>query len=134
MTRAMPHIDLEDMTKADLIRELRKLRGSKMAMIFQDPVTSLNPVFTIGHQVAEALRVHHSDLNRHDANARAVQLLGRVGIPEPERRASDYPHQSADWPFSWKTIQTSFSGISPDERDLILAGNACRLYGFTSPA
>ena len=74
-------------------RELRKLRGSKLAMIFQDPVTSLNPVFTIGHQVAEAVRVHHPDVHRQAARARAVDLLRRVGIPEPERRANDYAHQ-----------------------------------------
>ncbi len=74
-------------------RELRKLRGSKLAMIFQDPVTSLNPVFTIGNQVAEAVRVHHSEVSRSAARTRAVELLRRVGIPEPERRADDYPHQ-----------------------------------------
>ncbi len=74
-------------------RELRKLRGSKLAMIFQDPVTSLNPVFTIGHQVAEAIRVHHSKLSRQETAKRAVELLARVGIPEPDRRAHDYPHQ-----------------------------------------
>jgi peptide/nickel transport system ATP-binding protein len=74
-------------------RELRKLRGSKLAMIFQDPVTSLNPVFTIGHQVAEAVRVHHPEVNRQAARIRAVELLRRVGIPEPDRRANDYPHQ-----------------------------------------
>ena len=74
-------------------RELRKLRGSKLAMIFQDPVTSLNPVFSIGHQVAEAVRVHHHDIGRQAARAKAVDLLRRVGIPEPDRRANDYPHQ-----------------------------------------
>src|SRR5438270_601271 len=74
-------------------RELRKLRGSKLAMIFQDPVTSLNPVFSIGHQVAEAVRVHHPKLSRHDTTKKAVELLARVGIPEPDKRAHDYPHQ-----------------------------------------
>src|SRR5262245_64950929 len=58
-------------------RELRKLRGSKLAMIFQDPVTSLNPVFTIGHQVAEAVRVHHPEVKREAARSRAVELLRR---------------------------------------------------------
>ncbi|MFN2504879.1 MAG: ABC transporter ATP-binding protein [Acidimicrobiales bacterium] len=74
-------------------RELRKIRGARMAMIFQDPVTSLNPVFTVGHQVAEAVRVHHPELGRREALRRAVELLARVGIPEPDRRADDYPHQ-----------------------------------------
>src|SRR5438270_7702103 len=74
-------------------RELRKLRGSKLAMIFQDPVTSLNPVFSIGNQVAEAVRVHHPKLSRHDTTKKAVELLARVGIPEPDKRAHDYPHQ-----------------------------------------
>jgi oligopeptide/dipeptide ABC transporter ATP-binding protein len=74
-------------------REMRKLRGSGMAMIFQDPVTSLNPVFTIGHQVAEAVRVHHPEIGRQQAAKRAVELLARVGIPEADRRANDYPHQ-----------------------------------------
>jgi oligopeptide/dipeptide ABC transporter ATP-binding protein len=73
--------------------ELRKLRGAQMAMIFQDPVTSLNPVFTIGHQIAEAIRVHHPEVSRKEAERRAAQLLGQVGIPEPEERARDYPHQ-----------------------------------------
>jgi len=74
-------------------RELRKLRGSKLAMIFQDPVTSLNPVFSIGNQVAEAVRVHHPKLSRHATTKKAVELLARVGIPEPDKRAHDYPHQ-----------------------------------------
>ena len=74
-------------------REMRKIRGSGIAMIFQDPVTSLNPVFTVGHQIAEAVKVHHPELSRHETARRAVELLRRVGIPEPDRRAADYPHQ-----------------------------------------
>jgi oligopeptide/dipeptide ABC transporter ATP-binding protein len=72
---------------------LRKLRGSKLAMIFQDPMSSLNPVFTIGHQIAEAIRVHHPEVGRKDGMRRAVELLELVGIPRPDRRARDYPHQ-----------------------------------------
>jgi len=73
--------------------ELRKLRGAKLAMIFQDPMSSLNPVFTIGHQIAEAIRVHHAEVGRKEGMRRAVELLELVGIPQPDRRARDYPHQ-----------------------------------------
>jgi oligopeptide/dipeptide ABC transporter ATP-binding protein len=74
-------------------RELRKLRGSAVAMIFQDPKTSLNPVQTIGHQIVEGIRIHHPDVSRKEAARRAVDLLALVGIPQPDRRARDYPHQ-----------------------------------------
>jgi len=73
-------------------RDLRAIRGNRIAMIFQEPMTSLNPVFTIGDQVAEAAIVHQG-LSRKDARARAVEMLALVGIPEPDQRADDYPHQ-----------------------------------------
>ena len=73
--------------------ELRKIRGSGIAMIFQDPRTSLNPVHTIGHQIVEGIRIHHPEMGRKAAARRAVELLALVGIPQPERRARDYPHQ-----------------------------------------
>jgi oligopeptide/dipeptide ABC transporter ATP-binding protein len=73
-------------------RELRKVRGRQISMIFQDPMTSLNPVLTIGRQVREALETHF-DMKRHAATARAAELLDRVGIPSPEARLRDYPHQ-----------------------------------------
>jgi peptide/nickel transport system ATP-binding protein len=73
-------------------REMRRARGAGLAMVFQEPMTSLNPVFTVGSQIAEAVRLH-TDLGRRDAWARAVELLGEVGIPAPERRARDYPHE-----------------------------------------
>ncbi len=73
--------------------ELRKLRGAKLAMIFQDPTTSLNPVFTVGHQIAEAVRVHQPEVGRKEGMRRAVELLELVGIPQPDQRARDYPHQ-----------------------------------------
>ena len=73
-------------------REMRQVRGAKLAMIFQEPMTSLNPVFTVGSQVAEAIRLHR-DVGRAAAWERAVALLGEVGIPAPADRARDYPHQ-----------------------------------------
>jgi oligopeptide/dipeptide ABC transporter ATP-binding protein len=73
-------------------RELRKVRGRQISMIFQDPMTSLNPVLTIGRQIREALETHF-DMKRRAATARAAELLDRVGIPSPEARLADYPHQ-----------------------------------------
>jgi oligopeptide/dipeptide ABC transporter ATP-binding protein len=73
-------------------RELRAIRGRDIAMIFQDPMTSLNPVLTIGRQIRESIETHF-DLDRKAAEARVVELLEQVGIPEAKRRARDYPHQ-----------------------------------------
>ncbi|HEY4619953.1 MAG TPA: ABC transporter ATP-binding protein [Nitrospirota bacterium] len=72
--------------------EIRKLRGNRMAMVFQDPMTSLNPVFTIGNQISEIFRVHKG-LKRSEAMNKAQFLLQRVGIPDPLRRIKEYPHQ-----------------------------------------
>jgi len=71
---------------------VRKLRGQKMAMIFQDPLSSLHPYYSIGRQITEAYRVHN-DVSKAEARNRAVELLRRVGIPNPDRRVDDYPHQ-----------------------------------------
>jgi peptide/nickel transport system ATP-binding protein len=73
-------------------REMRKVRGAGIALIFQEPMTALNPVFTIGDQIAEALLVHGL-ATKAGARRRAVELLAEVRVPEPERRVLDYPHQ-----------------------------------------
>jgi peptide/nickel transport system ATP-binding protein len=72
--------------------EVRALRGDTMAMIFQDPMSSLHPYFTIGDQLAEASRIHN-DFTKSQARTRAVEMLGLVGIPEPAKRAKEFPHQ-----------------------------------------
>ncbi len=72
--------------------ELREIRGNRIAMIFQDPMTSLNPVLTIGRQITEALELH-LHMNKEQARKRAVQLLEMVGIPGADSRLDDYPHQ-----------------------------------------
>jgi oligopeptide/dipeptide ABC transporter ATP-binding protein len=81
----------EDLLKAPA-RRLRDLRGDKLSMIFQEPMTSLNPAFAVGEQIAEAL-LRHRNLTQKDADEKAVEMLRRVRIPSPERRALDYPHQ-----------------------------------------
>ena len=84
-------LDGQDLTKLSL-REKRKLRGTKVGMIFQDPLTSLNPTMKIGLQVCEPLRVHEK-LSKRAALARAVEILKRVGMPRPEVVINNYPHQ-----------------------------------------
>jgi len=73
-------------------RERRRLRAGSMGMVFQDPLSALNPVYSVGWQIAEQFRVHEN-MSRTEANKRAVDLLKSVGIPDPERRAGEYPHQ-----------------------------------------
>jgi peptide/nickel transport system ATP-binding protein len=72
--------------------EMRQIRGDDIAMIFQDPMTSLNPVFTVGEQISEALRLHRK-LSRKAARAAAIEAMKEVAIPDPARRVDDYPHQ-----------------------------------------
>lgn len=81
----------EDLLKKDKI-EMRKIRGSQIAMIFQEPMTSLNPVFTVGQQITEALKIHMG-LDKNEAKKRAIEMLNLVRIPLPEKRFDEYPHQ-----------------------------------------
>src|SRR5437660_5309684 len=73
--------------------ELTDLRGSKISMIFQDPMTSLNPVFTVGYQIAETVKRHRKDMSKDQAWKRAVEMLDLVRIPDSKRRAKNYPHE-----------------------------------------
>jgi peptide/nickel transport system ATP-binding protein len=71
---------------------VRKLRGKNMAMIFQDPLSSMHPFYSVGHQIIEAYRIHH-DVSKQVARKHAIEMLDRVGIPQPSSRVDDYPHQ-----------------------------------------
>jgi oligopeptide/dipeptide ABC transporter ATP-binding protein len=73
--------------------QLQKVRGREIAMIFQDPMTSMNPVYTVGKQIIEAIRAHDSSVSKKDAHAKATELLDAVGIPDAARRVDDYPHE-----------------------------------------
>ncbi|HEY0426616.1 MAG TPA: ABC transporter ATP-binding protein [Pyrinomonadaceae bacterium] len=81
----------EELTTASDAR-IREIRGDDISMIFQDPMTSLNPVFTVGEQIAEALRLHRN-MNKEQAWTAAVEAMHEVAIPDPKRRVKDYPHQ-----------------------------------------
>jgi oligopeptide/dipeptide ABC transporter ATP-binding protein len=73
-------------------REMQQVRGNRIAMVFQEPMTALNPVFTVGDQIAEVARIH-AGMSKKDAWRKAIEMLRLVGIPAPEQRASEYPHQ-----------------------------------------
>ena len=81
----------EDLLQASEAR-MREVRGNRISMIFQEPMTSLNPVLTVGDQIGESLRLH-AGLDAHAARARAIEMLQQVGIPAPEERVDEYPHQ-----------------------------------------
>jgi peptide/nickel transport system ATP-binding protein len=84
-------LDGDELIRAEPER-VRKLRGNKMAMIFQDPLSSMHPYYSVGHQIVEAYRVHHN-VSKKVARKHAIDMLGKVGIPQPDRRVDDYPHQ-----------------------------------------
>ena len=84
-------LDSKDLLKLS-DAEMRKIRGNQISMIFQEPMTSLNPVWSIGNQISEAVMLHQN-VSRHDAFDKAVEMLKLVKIPEPARRAREYPHQ-----------------------------------------
>ena len=73
-------------------KEIRKIRGNKISMIFQEPMTSLNPVYTVGNQITEVIRLHQK-VGKEEVQAQALQMLRMVGIPAPEQRIKEYPHQ-----------------------------------------
>jgi len=81
--------ELVDATDA----QLQDIRGVEIAMVFQDPMTSLNPVYRVGSQVVEAIRAHHAETGRREARERAIELLDSVGISDARRRVDDYPHE-----------------------------------------
>lgn len=82
-------LEISDKTE----KEMFAIRGKEIAMIFQEPMTSLNPVLTIGFQIEEMLRRHEKDLSKAELRSRTIELLGKVGIPNPEKRLNSYPHQ-----------------------------------------
>jgi peptide/nickel transport system ATP-binding protein/oligopeptide transport system ATP-binding protein len=82
----------KDLTKLDM-NEMRGIRGNDISMIFQEPMTSLNPVFTVGNQIREAVALHQRDLPKSELRNKAIEMLKLVGIPSPEKRVDDYPHQ-----------------------------------------
>ena len=97
ITRRQAHIEGEIIFEGrDVLKlpaeEMREIRGAGMGMVFQDPMTSLHPMYKVGFQIVEALRAHQ-DISKTDAKGQAIEMLRRVGIPKPEERVDQYPHE-----------------------------------------
>lgn len=87
-------IKFKDQSLLDMpLDEMRKIRGNKVAMIFQEPMTSLNPVFTVGNQIEEVFKLHRPELSAQQREEKSIEMLRLVGIPSPEKRVTEYPHQ-----------------------------------------
>jgi peptide/nickel transport system ATP-binding protein len=110
--------------------ELREMRGSRIAMVFQDAMAALNPLHRIGNQVAESIRIHHPKVSRKAARARVVELLALVGVPNPADRYDEYPHQ-----FSGGMRQRVMIAIAiANEPDLLIADEPTTALDVTTQA